>query len=224
MALKVAVIGANGRVGQLLCKLLKTSDDFEPLAVVRTAEQKEYFERELGIEASLTSIEESSVDEIGAALRSQDAVVWTAGAGGKGVERIFTVDLDGAMKAIEACQKCKIDRFVMVSAVNANNREMFWNTKLRNYYIAKRTADAILRGSGLQYTILQPGSLLSESGTGQLCPLGALEDKKSAWYAIQREDVAQFIKLALEHPERTIHKTIPLANGDMSMRDFLATL
>ncbi|SCU88676.1 LAME_0E00760g1_1 [Lachancea meyersii CBS 8951] len=219
--MRVAVIGANGRVGQILCQLLKKSAKFEPLAVVRDQNQKNYFEQDLGIEASLTSIEESSVAEISDALKGCEAVVWTAGAGGKGIERIFTVDLDGAMKTIEACQKGQISRFVMVSAINAEKRDAWWSTALRNYYIAKRTADFALRCSGLEYTILQPGSLGSESGTGKLCQLDQIQSKKSDFYLIQREDLAQFIQLVLENPEITAQKTIPLANGDSNMQEIL---
>ncbi|SCV02338.1 LANO_0F16952g1_1 [Lachancea nothofagi CBS 11611] len=222
--MKVAILGAHGRVGQILCKLLKKSRGFEPLAIVRELDQKAYFEQELGVDADVIDIENSSVDQIGAVLKDCDAVVWTAGAGGKGIERIFTVDLDGSMKTIEACQKFQVDRFVMISAINAENREAWWPTALRNYYIAKRTADYVLRTSGLQYTILQPGSLSSESGTGQLCPLDAIKDKKANHYSIEREDVAQFIKLALENPELTLHKSIPLANGDLKMQDFLSQI
>ncbi|CEP62185.1 uncharacterized protein LALA0_S04e09758g [Lachancea lanzarotensis] len=219
--MKVAVVGANGRVGQHLCKLLKKSAGFTPLAIVRSEEQRAYFEHELQIQASLTSIEDSSVDQIGKALEGSDAVVWTAGAGGKGQDRIFTVDLDGALKVIEACQKYKISRIIMVSAIKAESREFWWNTALKPYYIAKRAADAVLRSSGLNYTILHPGSLGDGPAKGKLAAPDQIESKRTSSYSIEREDVAQFIQVALENPDKTLQKTIELANGDVPVKDFL---
>ena len=99
--LKVAVVGANGKVGRLLLNQLKNSSSFStPLAIVRTQEQVEHFENKVGVDAVLTDIENASVNEIVDAIKGYDAVVFSAGAGGKGVERIFTVDLDGCIKAV----------------------------------------------------------------------------------------------------------------------------
>ncbi|CUS24894.1 LAQU0S21e00848g1_1 [Lachancea quebecensis] len=218
--MKVAVFGAAGRVGKLLCSALRDSEVFEPLAVVRSGEQASALQ-ESGVNASALDIEKSTVEEITAIIEGCDAVVWTACSGGIAMDRIFTMDLDGTIKAIEATQKAKIQRFVMVSAINVDNRERWWHTALKNNFIAKRTADRILQTSGLQYTILRPGSLHSEAGTGKLCALDSLEQKKSCHYSIEREDVANFIVLALTHPEKTAFKTIPLANGELPMRDFL---
>lgn len=112
----------------------------------------------------------------------------------------------------------------MVSAVNAEDRSFWWHTALKNYYIAKRTTDCVLRGSGLEYTIVQPGSLLSEQGTGKLCASDSIQTKKANHYSIQREDVANFIVGALKNPTKTVNKTIPLANGNLSITEFLESL
>ncbi|SCW00849.1 LAFE_0C13366g1_1 [Lachancea fermentati] len=225
MGLKVVVIGANGRVGRILCAQLKANDKFDtPLAIVRTSEQVQYFENQVGVYASLTNIEDSNIDEIADVLEGYDAVVWTAGAGGKGIERIFTVDLDGAMKVIEACEAADVKRFVMVSAINAEHREFWWHTALRNYYIAKRTSDFVLRHSSLDYTILQPGSLLSGEGTGKLCPEDRVQETRSNHYQIEREDVASVIVECLANPAKTVKKTISLANGDQPISEFIHTL
>ncbi|SCU94439.1 LAFA_0F21836g1_1 [Lachancea sp. 'fantastica'] len=219
--MKVAIVGANGRVGRHICKILKASDDFSPLAIVRSEEQRDYFKKDLSIEASLTSIEDSSVDQIGKAFEGCGAVVWTAGAGGKGVDRILTVDLDGSLKVMEACKKYNIPRLIMVSAINAENREFWWNTALKLYYIAKRTADIVLRSSDLEYTILQPGSLGDGPAKGKLTAPDQIQTKKKDFYAIEREDVAQFVLVVLQNPEKTSRKTIELANGDISFEEFL---
>lgn len=223
--MKVAIVGANGKVGRLVCNKLKECKSFAtPLALVRTEEQVDHFEREVGIEASLTSIEDSNVGQIAAALKGCDAVVFSAGAGGKGVERIFTVDLDGCVKTIEACEIAGIKRFIVVSAINAEDREFWWNTALRNYYIAKRTADHEVKNSKLDYTILHPGSLMLGGGTGKLTPVARVQETKKNHYAIQREDVASVIVESLLNPQKTIRKTIPLANGEQPISEFIQSL
>lgn len=122
--MKVAVVGASGKVGRLLINQLKANDSFStPLAIVRTQDQVNYFKNEVGVDASLTDIENASVSEITDAIKAYDAVVFSAGAGGKGMERIFTVDLDGCIKVVEACEKAGIKRFVVVSALKAEDRD-----------------------------------------------------------------------------------------------------
>nr|MDH3082707.1 NAD(P)H-binding protein [Bacillus subtilis] len=82
-----------------------------------------------------------------------------------GYDKTPLVDLDGAAKAIEAADIAGIKRFIMVSALQAHNREN-WNEALKPYYVAKHYADKILEASGLTYTIIRPGGLRNEPGTG----------------------------------------------------------
>ncbi|EJS42381.1 YMR090W [Saccharomyces arboricola H-6] len=224
--IKVAIVGANGKVGRLLVSQLKNNNSFStPLAIVRTQDQFNYFKNEAGVDASLTDIENSSVSEIAEAIKGYDAVVFSAGAGGKAVERIFTVDLDGCCKVVEACEKVGIKRFIVVSALKAEDREFWCNIKgLREYYIAKKAADREVRDSKLGYTILQPGSLELNKGTGLLQPLNKIEEKASNNYSINREDVASFIVQSLLHPDATVKKTISLVNGDEPIEKFIQSL
>ncbi|CAI5030279.1 CGH_1_HP_G0101390.mRNA.1.CDS.1 [Saccharomyces cerevisiae] len=98
--LKVAVVSASGKVGRLLINQLKANDSFStPLAIVRTQDQVNYFKNEVGVDASLTDIENASVSEITDAIKAYDAVVFSAPVRVvKEWKRIFTVDLDGCIK------------------------------------------------------------------------------------------------------------------------------
>ena len=223
--MRVAVIGANGKVGRLVCDKLKKIK-YGPIAFVRTEEQLNYFKNDVGIEATLTSIEDVTVEKLSEKFKELkvDASVFCAGAGGKGIERIFTVDLDGCCKVADACTQSGVSRLVVVSAINAENRSFWYGAALRNYYIAKKAADHYVRGTDLDYTILQPGMLVLGKATGKLCTLDLLETKKDEHYAIDRDDVAEVIVKILEHPKGTIRKTIPLANGGLPIDDFLKTL
>ncbi|CAG99862.1 uncharacterized protein KLLA0_E18283g [Kluyveromyces lactis] len=224
--MKVAVIGANGKVGRLVCDKLKKVDNYDPVAFVRTEEQVKYFKNEVGIDVTLTSVEDSTVGQIAEAFKKHkiEAVVFSAGAGGKSIERIFTVDLDGCCKVADACEEANISRFIVVSAIKAEDRTFWYDTALRNYYIAKNAADHYVRGTNLNYTILQPGMLETGKSTGKLCTLDLLETKKDSFFAIDRDDVAEVIVKILQHDKGTICKTIPLANGGLAIEDFLKTL
>lgn len=221
--LKVAIVGANGRIGRLLVSQLKQHKQFAtPLALVRSEEQVQHFEQEVQVLASLTSIEDTSARKLAETIKGYDAVVFCAGAGGSSVERIFTVDLDGCAKSVEACELAGVDRFVVVSAIKADDREFWVKTgSLKNYYIAKRAADWFTRSSKLKYTILQPGMLTDDKGTAMLTPIDRLEEKADSFYQISRDDVASSIVACLLHPAQTSRKTIPLANGDTAIEKVL---
>ncbi|MGO4275731.1 NAD(P)H-binding protein, partial [Paenibacillus sp. TAF58] len=127
--------------------------------------------------------------------------------GGKtGDDKTLLIDLDGAGKTIEASEKIGIKRFVMVSAIQAHNRKN-WHDNIRPYYAAKHYADKILEHSNLTYTIIRPGILLHEPGTGKV---SAGENIVNG--SIPREDVAQAIIVALNE-KHTFHRSFDLVSG-----------
>jgi uncharacterized protein YbjT (DUF2867 family) len=210
--MKVFVVGANGQIGQHLINLLKDSKEHTVRAMVRKDEQVKAFEK-LGVETRLADLE-GSVEEIAEAAKGCDAVVFTAGSGGHtGADKTLLIDLDGAAKTIEAAQKIGIKRFIMVSAIHAHRREK-WSS-IKHYMVAKHHADKILEQSGLTYTIIRPGGLLNEPGTGKVSIAEALESA-----SIPREDVAQTIITALTM-ENTFSRSFDLVSGEHLISDAL---
>lgn len=184
--MRVAVVGANGKIGQQLVKLLQDDSEQEPVALVRKEEQQKQWQ-DKGVEARLADLEES-VAQLGDALAGVDAVAFTAGSGGdSGDDKTLLVDLDGAVKTMEAAQANGIKRFVMVSAWQANNREN-WADELKPYYAAKHYADRELMRSDLEWTIVRPGALTDDEGTGRVDIGEHLPAGK-----IPREDVAHVL-------------------------------
>jgi uncharacterized protein YbjT (DUF2867 family) len=203
--MKVFVVGANGQIGKHLINLLKDSKEHTVRAMVRKKEQADAFEK-VGVETRLADLE-GSVDEIAEAAKGCDAIVFTAGSGGHtGADKTLLIDLDGAAKSIEAAQKIGIKRFIMVSAIHAHRREK-WSS-IKHYMVAKHHADKILEQSGLTYTIIRPGGLLNEPGTGKV---SIAEDLERA--SIPREDVAQTIVTALPM-ENTFNRSFDLVSGE----------
>lgn len=189
--MKVFLIGANGQIGQRLVSLFQDNPDHSIRAMVRKEEQKASLEA-AGAEAVLANLE-GSPEEIAAAAKGCDAIIFTAGSGGStGYDKTLLVDLDGAAKAIEAAAIAGIKRFIMVSALQAHNREN-WNEALKPYYVAKHYADKILEASGLTYTIIRPGGLRNEPGTGTV---SAAKDLERGF--ISRDDVAKTVIASLD--------------------------
>ena len=152
--MKVLVVGANGQIGKQLVKLLHESNEFSVRALVRTSEQQKAFDK-VGIETALGNLEET-VEQLESAVKGCDAVVFTAGSGGKtGYDKTLLIDLDGAVKMMEATKNAGVERFLMVSALQAHHRQN-WNEQIKPYYVAKHYADRILMESGLTYTIIRP--------------------------------------------------------------------
>src|SRR5918994_3025032 len=99
-------------------------------------------------------------------LGGADAIVFAAGAGpGSGPERKRTVDLGGAVKCIEAAEELGVARFVIVSSIGAHDPEG-GPEAMRPYLRAKAEADDRVAASTLDWTIVRPGSLQNEPGTG----------------------------------------------------------
>lgn len=214
--MKVFVVGANGQIGQQVVEKLHKSEHHEPVAMVRKEEQAQKFRKD-GVEAVVADLE-GTVDEIAEAAKGCDAVVFTAGSGGStGPDKTLLIDLDGAVKTVEAAEKAGIGRFIQVSAIQAHNRKN-WSEKIRHYFAAKHYADRELMKSGLNYTIIRPGGLLNEPGTGKV---KAAENLERA--SIPREDVASTIVAALDE-EKTYEKGFDLVSGDMSPEEALKQL
>jgi len=203
--MKIFVVGANGQIGKQLVNLISGSDEHTVRAMVRKEEQAMAFNK-LGVETVIASLEDP-VEEISEAAKGCDAIVFTAGSGGHtGYDKTLLIDLDGAGKTVEAAETLGIKRFVMVSAIQAHNRKN-WNEQIKPYYVAKHYADKILQASGLTYTIIRPGGLLNEPGTGKIT---AGENLKRG--SIPREDVAKTILLSLTE-EHTFNRSFDLITG-----------
>ncbi|MDM5197424.1 SDR family oxidoreductase [Fictibacillus enclensis] len=214
--MKVFLVGANGQIGQKLVKLLADSSEHEVTAMIRNPEQAGDLEK-IGAQTAVANLE-GSVENLAAAVKGHDAIIFSAGSGGStGSDKTLLVDLDGAVKVMEAAEQSGVERFVMVSALQAHNREN-WNEKIKPYYVAKHYADKALEASKLNYTIVRPGGLLNEPGTGKVQAGENLERG-----SIPREDVAQTVFTALTE-ENTFKRGFDLTSGEQSISDALKNL
>ena len=206
--MRITIAGGHGKIAMLLHPIL-TGKGHSVKGLIRKPEQAEALRR-AGAEPVICDIEKEA--DISEAVGSADAVIFAAGAGpGSGAERKWTVDRDGALKLMEAAQKNEIPRYVLISAMKLDKprgSEVF-----QVYQKAKAEADEALRNSGLDYTIIKPGRLTDEPGTGKVALAPELPRSE-----IPRDDVARVIAEILERPETAGH-TFDLVSGDDSIRE-----
>jgi uncharacterized protein YbjT (DUF2867 family) len=171
----------------------------------------------LGAVAVLGDLEaDASLDEY---VQGADALVFAAGAGpGSGPERKRTVDLGGAVKLVDAALAAGVRRYVMISSIGAD-RPHATSSGMRPYLEAKAEADRYLIASGLDHTIVRPGSLTDDPGTGRVRVSTELGQRG----AIPRDDVAAVIVAVLEAPN-TIGVTFELFSGDRLVAEAVRSL
>jgi uncharacterized protein YbjT (DUF2867 family) len=206
----VVVAGGHGQIGLRLLRLL-ADGGHRARGLIRNPDHAPELE-DVGADAVVCDME--ALDDLAGCCEGADAIVFAAGAGpGSGPERKRTVDLGAAVKLMEA----GVRRYVMVSAISAGRPEE-WSEPMRPYYEAKSEADRRLEASGLDYTIVRPGGLTDDAGTG-LVTLGTDLERG----AIPRDDVAAVLLSVLEHPS-SIGKTFELVSGDTPVDDAVANL
>nr|WP_154984338.1 SDR family oxidoreductase [Paenibacillus xylanexedens] len=214
--MNVLVIGANGQIGKHLVEQLAQEGKHQVTAMIRKPEQADAL-KQLGAQVVMGDLE-GTVDEIAEAMKDQNAIVFTAGSGGStGPDKTLLIDLDGAVKTMEAAEKQGISRYILVSAYGADQRSK-WPEEIKPYYVAKHFADRALFASDLNYTIIRPGGLKNEPGTGRVA-VGT--DLKPG--SIAREDVARVIAASLQE-EKTYRMAFDLIAGDHAVSDALGKL
>lgn len=210
----VVVAGGHGQIGLKLLRLL-AREGHRARGIVRDPSQGGDLE-EVGAEPLVCDLER---EELVGRIAGADAVVFSAGAGpGSGSERKRTVDYGAAVKLIEAAREDGVRRYVMVSAIGAADPEA-GPEKMRPYLEAKAEADWALAKSGLDHTIVRPGRLTDDPGTGRIDAgpdLGRHDE-------ITRDDVAAVL-LATLSADNTIGKTFQVLGGETPIEEAVRAL
>lgn len=190
--MKILITGANGHTGQILVQKLSQHPVHDPWAMIREESQRVKME-ELGAAGYVVADLEKDLDH---AVEGMDGVIFAAGSGSKtGPEKTIDVDQEGAKRITDACVKSGIEHFVMLSARGVDNP----SGKIAHYREAKRIADEYLMQSGLLYTIVRPGRLNFDQGTGRIELKRVIENHEGR--AISREDVAEVLIKSFDIPE-----------------------
>jgi uncharacterized protein YbjT (DUF2867 family) len=210
----IVIAGGHGKIALRLARLLSARGD-TVRSLIRNPGHAAGVHA-TGAEPVVADMEE--LDSLAEFVEGADAVVFAAGAGpGSGPERKRTVDLGAAVKLLDAAQATGARRYLMVSSIGAGDPSSA-SGSMQPYIEAKAEADAALSASDLDWTIVRPGMLTDDPGTG-LVWVG--EEERRA--AVTRDDVAAVLAACLDEP-RTVRKTFVLLQGETPIAEALASL
>jgi uncharacterized protein YbjT (DUF2867 family) len=213
--MNVFVAGGHGKLGLRLLRLAAQRGD-QARGLIRDSGQSADLEA-VGAEPIVADWEAG--DDITPLVAGADAVVFAAGAGpGSGPERKRTVDYGGAVRLIEAAKANGVSRYLIVSSMGADDPESGSESMLP-YLQAKAQADLAVRESGLDFTIVRPGGLTDDPGTGLVDAAPRLGRRGS----IPRDDVAAVLLACLDEPA-TITMTFEVLSGDTPIDEAIRNL
>ncbi len=203
----VVIAGGHGQIALLLERRLAENGD-DPIGLVRDLDHVPELEK-LGAHAVVLDLEAATVNELAAVLTGSEAVVFAAGAGpSSGAARKDTVDRAGAVLLADAAEQAGIRRYLLVSSMGVDDADPDSDDAFQVYLRAKRAAEDDLRTRDLDWTILRPGRLTDEPGTGRVRLADSVERGE-----IARDDVAAVL-LALLTSGGAVRRVVELVGGD----------
>jgi uncharacterized protein YbjT (DUF2867 family) len=209
--MRVIVFGAHSSVGEhVVSKLMENGHT--SCAVVGSENQIDGLKKRGAADVVLYK-----EHVLPAMFKDYDAVIYLTGINPKGDSgKTVMVDHQSVIETVKEAERQEIKRFVMQSAVMANEAE---GDKSREIG-AKEMPDELLRQSNLIYTIVQPAALTDKPGQGKISAAVTLDSNE---LEISREDLAEVLVESLE-AEAAFNKTFEVAEGDMIISQALASL
>jgi uncharacterized protein YbjT (DUF2867 family) len=209
----ILIIGGHGKIALLTAPLLVERGD-DVTSLIRNPDHASDVEA-AGATARIADVENLDTEQLAELFRGQDAIVWSAGAGGGSAERTYAVDRDAAIRSMDAAAIAGVDRYVMVSYFGAStDHGVPEDNSFFAYAEAKAAADERLRTTGLAWTILGPSSLTLDPRTG-LIDTTATESG-----SVGRADVAAVIAEVL-HRDDTVGRHIEFNAGSTPIAEAL---
>ena len=211
--MNVAIAGAHGKIALRLARLLAGDGD-RVIGLIRNSDHAADVVQ-AGAAPVVCDLEQASVEEIAIAIDGAEAVVFAAGAGpGSGADRKLTMDRDGAIKLLGAAATAGTRRYLMISGAGAEDPpagDEVWEIYLR----AKAEADAALAASDREWTIVRPGGLTDDPGTGSV-----RIDSDPFSGSVPRDDVARVLARLLSD-SRSAGRILYVNSGERSIEQAL---
>lgn len=219
-ASRIIVIGGHGKVARLLADELAGTDR-HLVSVIRHPEQAEDI-RQAGAEPLVADVTSMTPQQLDALVDGADAVVWSAGNGGRaGAAQTYAIDRDGCEAVVDAVSRAHHrPRFILVSWAGSPDHGVDPAAGFFPYADAKAAADRYTMASDIDWTILGPSTLTLEPAGG----VTVLPEGRSAHpdRTTSRQAVARVIVACLDHPGTTSRHFIRFTDGDTPIPAALA--
>ncbi|PCN47266.1 NAD-dependent dehydratase [Curtobacterium sp. 'Ferrero'] len=208
----IILFGGHGKVALLATRIL-SERGHSVTSVIRDPAQSDDV-RAHGGEPTVADIEQQTLDSFTELVRGHDVVVWSAGAGGGSAERTYAIDRDAAVLSVQAAARAGVDRYVMVSwSGSVLDHGVPQDNDFFAYAQSKYVADAVLRDSGLRWTVVAPSTLTDDEPSGRI-------DWDGSGSEVPRGDVAHVVADVVEDAS-TAGRTIRFNHGDTEIGTFL---
>ena len=216
--MRVVIAGGHGQIALRLTKLL-AGDGHEVVGLVRNPAHEADIAA-AGGSAAVLDLEKADEAAVAEVLAGADVAIFSAGAGpGSGNDRKDTVDRGAAALFADGAERAGVRRHLQVGSMGADRvDELDPDDSFTIYLRAKKAAEDDLRGRDLDWTILRPGALTNDPGTG----LVLIADKTGRG-SVTRDDVAAVLAGLCETPA-SIGRTLELIAGDTPIAAALGNL
>lgn len=213
---RILLIGGHGKVALLLEPLLVAAGHHVTAVVRNPAHEADI--AATGATPLVADIERFDLDQLTSLESGNDVVIWSAGAGGGSAERTYAVDRDAAIRSIDAAVAARVPRYLMVSYFGARpDHGVDPADSFYAYAEAKAAADAHLRESPLDWTILAPSALTLDA------PTGRIDVDADTSLSVARADVAAVVAASVDEPA-TSRRTVRFNTGDVPIAEALRGL
>jgi uncharacterized protein YbjT (DUF2867 family) len=214
--MRVVIAGGHGQIALHLERRIAERGD-EAVGIIRNPDHATDLET-IGARPVVLDLEQATVGEVAEVVAGADAVVFAAGGGpGSGAARKETVDRDAAILLADAAEQAGVRRYLMISAMGTDNADPDSDDVYQVYLRAKQAADDDLRSRDLDWTVVKPGRLTDDPGTGRVS-VGRLGRGE-----VTRDDVAAVLFALLDAPA-TAGRTFDLLGGDTPIQEAVASL
>jgi uncharacterized protein YbjT (DUF2867 family) len=219
--MRIVIAGAHGQVARRLGRLLSSRGD-SVAGLVRNPDHRADLESD-GVEPVVLDLEQASVQDVAAVVTGADGVVFAAGGGpNSGIARKQTVDRDAALLLADATEATGVRPYLLISSMGVEQARQGnppgVDPVFAAYLQAKLAAeDRILPRPGLDTTIVRPGRLTDDPGTGRVT-LGHGIDRGD----VPRDDVAAVLVALLDAGKWG--EVVELVAGDTPIAEAVAAL
>lgn len=223
---RVVLIGGHGKVALLAAPKL-VARGFAVHSLIRNPDHSAEISA-TGATPVVLDIENAGVEQLAEAFSGAHSIVFSAGAGGGNKERTRAVDFDAAVRSMEAAKQAGVSRFVMVSysraLVDVDNLDP--ENSFYTYAKAKHDADAVLRETDLDYTILGPGALTLDPASKKITiadETGNIDGKapEAENGKVSRENVAEVITHVVD-TEAAQRSTVNFYDGSTAIAEAIS--